>query len=157
MATQDMVTENMRRKAELLASLIPTFSRGRDKRTGIRYVTVPSSDDPLHTGHNATPHWCSCAGYDRRGVCTHQLAVRLHEEREQTARNKAAQRQARPLASEAEIDLAFAETATRLRGNHAGAAITTFGTCISRQGCQEPAIGRSKLCGRHLDALVETL
>jgi hypothetical protein len=51
----------------------------------------------------------------------------------------------------------FAEAATRLRGSQAGAAVTTFGTCVSKQGCTDPAGGKSRLCGRHLDALLDQL
>ena len=58
--------------------------------------------------------------------------------------------------SPAESDLAFAEAATRLRGPQAGAAVT-YGPCISKQGCDQPANGKSRLCGIHLDALLDRL
>jgi hypothetical protein len=32
-----------------------------------------------------------------------------------------------------------------------------FGPCASRQGCTDAAIGRSRLWGRHLDALLDRL
>jgi hypothetical protein len=46
-----------------------------------------------------------------------------------------------------------------LRGNDADAAVVVmpFGPCTSKQGCTEPAGGKSRLCGRHLDALVASL
>ena len=48
------------------------------------------------------------------------------------------------------------EVATRLRGPQAGAAVT-YGPCISKQGCDLPAGGKSRLCAAHLDALLDQL
>ena len=63
------VTPAMRRKAERLAELVPLLPKGRDKQTGIHYVTFPSSDDPIRKGHNTNGIGCSCEGFDRRGTC----------------------------------------------------------------------------------------
>lgn len=88
-------TQAMREKAERLADLVPTFTRGRDKRTGIGYVTVPSSDDPERTGHNTNGLTCTCEGYARRGHCTHALAVQIADRRRESARIAAAQQKRR--------------------------------------------------------------
>jgi hypothetical protein len=101
-------------------------------------VTVPSSDDPLHTGHNTNGLGCSCQGFDRNGVCTHQLAVATFQQRQEAARIAAAQ----PVRKSAQQ--IYAEAGP-------------FGPCISKQGCSLPAGGKSRLCGRHLDALVAEL
>lgn len=131
------VTPAMRRKAEALAELVPTFPKGRAK-DGIGFVIVPSSDDPLHKGHRTNGLGCTCTGYDRNGICTHALAVATHEQRREAARIAAAQ----PVRKSAQQ-----------RYEEAG----PFGLCISKQGCTEPAGGKSRLCGRHLDALVAQL
>jgi hypothetical protein len=128
----------MRRKAEKLAELVPTFPKGRDKQTGIHYVTVPSSTDPLHTGHNTNGLGCTCDGHRRRGTCTHALAVSLVDQRQESARIAAAQ----PVRKSAQELYAEARP---------------FGPCVSRQGCDQPAGGKSRLCAQHLDALLAEL
>jgi len=65
----------MTRKAEALAAQMPLFSRGRSKRTGESFVIVPGSTPG--TAHWATSDGCTCVGFDKRGVCTHSLAVAL--------------------------------------------------------------------------------
>ena len=84
------VTPTMRRKAERLAELVPTFTKGRAK-DGIHFVIVPSSDDPLHKGHRTNGLGCTCQGFDRNGTCTHALAVSLVRQRQEAARIAAAQ------------------------------------------------------------------
>ena len=76
-----IVTPAMRCKAEQLAELFPTFSRGRSKRNGRQFVIVPGTE-------RGTAHWtaadglaCTCAGFQRRNVCTHALAAQLVAER----------------------------------------------------------------------------
>jgi hypothetical protein len=73
----------MRRKAEALADLLPTFSRGTSKVTGERFIVVPASN-------RLTAHWtavdgsgCTCLGYQRRGTCTHSIAAKLVHDRQQ--------------------------------------------------------------------------
>lgn len=92
---QASYTKAMIEKAERLSELVPTFPRGRDKRTGIEYVTVPSSDDPEHVGHNTNGLSCLCEGHRRRGYCTHALAVSLFDQRQTAARIEAAQQKRR--------------------------------------------------------------
>src|SRR5215208_5666951 len=86
------VTPAMRKKAEALAELVPTFTKGRAK-DGIHFVIVPSSDDPLHKGHRTNGLGCTCVGFDRNGTCTHQRAVALVRQRQEAARIAAAQAQ----------------------------------------------------------------
>lgn len=138
------VTAPMQAKADRLVELLGTFSRGRSKQTGQEFYVVPASN-------RLTAHWtavdgsgCTCLGHQRRGTCTHSIAARTRYDR-------------LGLAPESVVDLAFAATATRLRGDQAGAAITTFGPCISKSGCDQPAGGKSRLCGTHLDALLDQL
>src|SRR4051794_26538649 len=79
------VTAPMRKKAEALAELLPTFSRGRSKVTGQPFIVVPASN-------RLTAHWtavdgsgCTCIGYQRRGLCTHAIAAKLVAESERPA------------------------------------------------------------------------
>ena len=71
------VSPAMTRKAEALAAQMPLFSRGRSKRTGESFVIVPGSTPG--TAHWATSAGCTCIGFDKRGVCTHSLAVAIRE------------------------------------------------------------------------------
>src|SRR6476469_9087025 len=89
--TTGTVTPAMRAKAARLAELVPLLPKGRDKQTGIHYVIVPSSTDPLHTGHSTNGLGCSCDGQRRRGVCTHAMAVALVDRRVEAQRIAAAQ------------------------------------------------------------------
>jgi hypothetical protein len=83
--TTSIVSPPMRRKAEALAELVPTFSRGTSKVTGERFIVVPASN-------RMTAHWtavdgsgCTCLGYQRRGTCTHAIAAKLVHDRQQPA------------------------------------------------------------------------
>lgn len=89
------VSEATMAKAERIVEMIPTLSTGRDKATGIRFFIVPSSDEPLKTGHTATALWCSCLGWKRHSICSHQLAVSLYDQRQTAARIEAAQQKRR--------------------------------------------------------------
>lgn len=73
----------MSRKAESLAALLPTLSRGRSKQTGQAFFVVPASD-------RLSAHWtavdgsgCTCRSFAHRGACSHSLAVQIHEQRQQ--------------------------------------------------------------------------
>jgi hypothetical protein len=72
---QATVTPPMRRKAETLAALVPMMSKGCSKATGQAFVIVPGSVPTI--AHWATATGCTCVGFQRRGVCTHSLAVKL--------------------------------------------------------------------------------
>lgn len=85
-----IVTPNMQAKAERLAEMVPTFPRGRDRQTGIQFVIVPGSEPGV--GHRTNGLGCTCLGHDQRGVCTHSLAVTIHQTRASMARIEAAQR-----------------------------------------------------------------
>ena len=69
------VSPAMQAKAEALALQVPLLSRGRSKATGEAFVLMPGSDPS--TAHYTTVYGCTCAGFKRRGVCTHQLAVSI--------------------------------------------------------------------------------
>jgi hypothetical protein len=60
----------MQAKAEALALQVPLMSHGRSKATGEAFVIVPGSTPDV--AHWATTYGCTCAGFKRRGVCTHQ-------------------------------------------------------------------------------------
>ncbi len=72
---QAIVTPPMAKKAAALAALVPMMSTGRSKQTGESFVIVPGS--AAGTAHWATAYGCTCTGFQRRGLCTHQLAVKL--------------------------------------------------------------------------------
>lgn len=78
MTAPHMVTPSMQTKAEALAALVPTFHRGRSKRTGESFVIFPGSVPTV--AHWATSYGCTCKGFDRRGTCTHSLAVSISEQ-----------------------------------------------------------------------------
>lgn len=88
---QPSVSAATMQKAERLAEMVPSFPTARDKQTGITYVIVPSSDDPERTGHLTNGMSCTCLGWKRNDVCSHALAVTLHDQRQTAARIKAAQ------------------------------------------------------------------
>lgn len=92
---QPTVSEATMAKAEKIAEMIPSLSTGRDKATGIRFVIVPSSDEPQTIGHTATALWCSCLGWKRHSICSHQLAVSLYNRRQTAARIALAQQKRR--------------------------------------------------------------
>ena len=69
------VSPAMQAKAEALALQVPLLSRGRSKATGEAFVIVPGSEP--NVAHYTTAYGCTCAGFKRRGVCTHQLAVSI--------------------------------------------------------------------------------
>jgi hypothetical protein len=79
-------------KAERLIEMIPTLSKGHDRATGIRFVIFPSSDDPTRTGHRATALGCSCDGFKRRAICSHQAAMARARDRAQNELVALAQR-----------------------------------------------------------------
>ena len=83
--TTSIVSPPMRRKAAALVELLGTLSAGTSKLTGQRFYVVPASN-------RLTAHWtavdgsgCTCLGYQRRGLCTHQIAARTLYERQQPA------------------------------------------------------------------------
>ena len=84
------VSPPMARKAERLADLLPTFSRGTEKRTGIRFYIVPGSKPG--TGHMTNGLACTCRGFAVRSLCTHQLAVSMVQQRQEAPRIAAAQK-----------------------------------------------------------------
>jgi hypothetical protein len=84
--TTSIVTPAMSRKAEQLAALLPTFSRGRSKASGQPFYVVPSSN-------RLSAHWtaidgsgCTCQGHQRRGTCTHSIAAADVHKRQQPTR-----------------------------------------------------------------------
>lgn len=89
--------------------------------SGIRYVSLVSGRSNRVYLARADADGCSCPFYVQTGrQCSHMLAIYLattEDELREAAEEAAAVR-------EVEIELAFAETATRLRGNQAGAALT---------------------------------
>jgi hypothetical protein len=101
-----------------------------------RALTLVAHLSATEPGHNTNGIGCSCEGFDRRGVCTHQMAVASIHQRAEAARIAAAQ----PVRESAQQ--LFAEAGP-------------FGPRISKQGCTDPAGGKSRLCGRHLDALLD--
>ena len=79
-----IVSPPMRRKADALAELLPTLSRGRSKVDGRPFYVVPASN-------RISAHWtaldgsgCTCLGFQRRGTCTHGIAARTVHERQQS-------------------------------------------------------------------------
>jgi hypothetical protein len=119
------VSPPMRRKAEALAERVPLFSRGRDKTTGIQFVIVPGSAP--NVGHRTNGLGCTCRGYEIRGLCTHQLAVQIHQQRQEAPRIEAAQQNC-----------------------------AEFGQCVSK-GCIAAAVNKGRRCRPCLNRVVRQL
>lgn len=84
---------------------------------GARYVAVPSGTSGRTYWVRADAAGCSCMWYATTyRQCAHMLAVEL----------AALEDELREQENEAAIDLAFAETATRLRGDGAGRTMATY-------------------------------
>jgi hypothetical protein len=77
--TTHSVSPAMRLKAEALADQAHTWNRGRSKVDGSEFAIIPASDGL--TAHWANRLGCTCVGHRRRGVCTHQLACQLVDQR----------------------------------------------------------------------------
>jgi len=73
------VSPAVQAKAEALAAQAHTWNRGRSKQDGTPFYVIPGSK-PM-TAHWANIHGCTCEGYRRRGVCTHQLACFILQRR----------------------------------------------------------------------------
>lgn len=84
--TTATVTPSMQRKADALAAQVPLFSRGRSKKTGESFVIVPGSTEGV--AHWTTARGCTCIGFQKRGTCTHQLAVAASQAPRQTCLRK---------------------------------------------------------------------
>jgi hypothetical protein len=87
--TTVIVSPAMTRKAEKLAARVPFMSRGRSKVNGITFYIVPGSKAGTAWWSNGLG--CNCPGFTRSGVCTHSLAVSIHQTRESEKRIAAAQ------------------------------------------------------------------
>ena len=131
-----IVTPAMRRKAEQLAELVPTFHRGRSKANGQGFYLVPGSQPG--TAHYTSDLGCTCPGFRHRGVCAHQQACVIVLARQTATRIAAAQP---PVAKSAQQ--IYAEAGP-------------FGPCAAK-GCDQPAVGKMRKCGPHFDALLKLL
>jgi hypothetical protein len=89
MMTQTLSRETSE-KAERIAAMIGTFHRGTDKQTGIRFFLVPGSE-PM-TAHRTTALYCSCRGFARNAICSHQTGVARACDRAQAEVVRLAQR-----------------------------------------------------------------
>lgn len=98
-------------------------------RRGERFYGIPSSKADGSV-YYTNLRYCSCKDYEQRGQgCKHQRAALLHAKRVRSKRQQqtGSAEEAGPtlaLATEAETELAFAEVATRLRGDGAGSTYT---------------------------------
>jgi predicted nucleic acid-binding Zn finger protein len=89
MMTQTLSRETSE-KAERIAAMIGTFHRGTDKQTGVRFFLVPGSE-PM-TAHRTTALFCSCKGFARNAICSHQAGVARARDRAQNELIALAQR-----------------------------------------------------------------
>ena len=77
--TEFQITTAMR-----LAESAHLWPRGRSKADGQRFFVIPSQTD-MHRAHWTTALGCTCLGFEKRGVCSHQLACLLVQQREDAA------------------------------------------------------------------------
>ncbi len=69
--------------AEQLVAEPERWSRGRSKETGQSFWLIQGS---AGHAHYATASGCTCKGFFYRGSCSHQLAVKVREDRERGER-----------------------------------------------------------------------
>src|SRR5436309_14397258 len=81
--TTRSISPAMQAKAEALADQAHTWHRGRSKVDGAEFAIIPASDGM--TAHWANRLGCTCVGHRRRGICTHQLACQILDQRANTA------------------------------------------------------------------------
>lgn len=86
MATQ-MVTPTIRKRAEELAARLPFLSRGRSKLNGAGFYLVPGRVEGVV--YYSSSLGCTCKGYLHRGICSHQQACVIAEQRAAAARYEA--------------------------------------------------------------------
>jgi len=113
------------------------WHRGRSKQDGTPFFIIPGTK-PM-TAHWANVHGCTCVGYRRRAVCTHQLACLI------------LQRQA-DAAIEAEVSAADAERQKRyeaLFGDDEPSTTVTIARPCAIRGCPVEAGTDSALCPAH--------
>ena len=67
-----IVSPAMQAKAERLAEMVPTLSRGRSKVNGVTFYIFPASTPGV--AHWSNGLGCTCEGHRRRGTCTHALS-----------------------------------------------------------------------------------
>jgi predicted nucleic acid-binding Zn finger protein len=87
---QHSISQATNEKADRIAAMIGTFHRGTDKRTGIRFFLVPGTE-PM-TAHRTTALFCSCKGFARNAICSHQAGVARARDRAQNELIRLAQR-----------------------------------------------------------------
>jgi hypothetical protein len=127
-----IVSAATRRKAEQLADRLPYLPRFRSKANGAGGYVVPSSTDPVHKAHYSNHLGCTCEGFRRRSVCTHQLAALIVVQRAEAAIRATTQ----PVQQSAQ---------ERARRSYAD----LHPEC-SINGCDELALGKSGKCSDHL-------
>jgi hypothetical protein len=79
-------TASMQAKASILIAEQATWSRGRSKQTGQAFWLIPGSKG---TAHYTTSTGCTCRSFLHRGVCSHVVAVQLHERQQPALKPKA--------------------------------------------------------------------
>ena len=83
---QAAYTLSQQASAERLLAQSLTWTRGRRKSDGLSFIIFPSSDN--RTAYYANERACTCRGFQHRGRCSHELAVKREAEqaREQATR-----------------------------------------------------------------------
>jgi hypothetical protein len=71
-------TASMQAKASILLADQASWSRGRSKQTGTPFWLIPGSKG---SAHYTTSYGCTCRSFAHRGVCSHLVAVQIHEQR----------------------------------------------------------------------------
>ena len=125
--TTSSISPAMQRKAEGLAACVPLLNRGRSKATGETFVLVPDSES--NVAHYTTTYGCTCIGFKRRGVCTHQLAVSIAD-----------------------------RAARQVPGAEHAASPTSWRPCIRKCGALLPPESRQRYCDecyRRLSAVLD--
>ncbi len=93
MTTVSVPTASQQAAAAALLGQPERWSQGRSKETGERFWLIQGSKG---TAHYATAAGCTCRGFFYRGTCSHQLAVKVREDRERAARQTSDRYPVRP-------------------------------------------------------------
>ena len=80
-------TASQQAAAEALLADPGRWSPGRSKETGQRFWLIQGR---AGHAHYATAAGCTCKGFFYRGTCSHQLAVKVREDRERIERRQPA-------------------------------------------------------------------
>jgi hypothetical protein len=76
--TVPIVTPSMQARARILLKAQTAWLRGRSLKTDASFWIIAGRT----SAHYTTSSGCTCKSFEHRGVCSHAVAVQLHEQRQ---------------------------------------------------------------------------